>query len=126
MANAALGTNKPAPPPAPLFDFGQGLSAPEHRRIGSANSWEISPLIGAGFFDLFIRPQEKHAFLRLSRFGTLPATPLAWSPEWPVTGSGRYKMSNVSLTQLATSLLAALVTSTIFISAAVGPVGQFI
>ena len=35
-------------------------------------------------------------------------------------------MSNVSLTQLATSLLAALVTSTIFISAAVGPVGQFI
>ena len=35
-------------------------------------------------------------------------------------------MSNISFSQLATSLLAALVTSTIFISAAVGPAGQFI
>jgi hypothetical protein len=38
---------------------------------------------------------------------------------------GRKEMT-ASFTQLATSLLAALVTSTIFISAAVGPVGQFI
>ncbi len=35
-------------------------------------------------------------------------------------------MTNITISQLATSLLAALVTSTIFISAAVGPVGQFI
>ncbi len=35
-------------------------------------------------------------------------------------------MANVNISQLATSLLAALVTSTVFISAAVGPVGQFI
>lgn len=35
-------------------------------------------------------------------------------------------MTNVNFSQLATSLLAAIVTSTIFISAAVGPVGQFI
>jgi hypothetical protein len=35
-------------------------------------------------------------------------------------------MTNVTFSQLATSLLAAIVTSTIFISAAVGPVGQFI
>jgi hypothetical protein len=35
-------------------------------------------------------------------------------------------MTYASLAQLATSLVAALVTSTIFISAAVGPVGQFI
>jgi hypothetical protein len=36
------------------------------------------------------------------------------------------KMTYSNLSQIATSLLAALVTSTIFISAAVGPVGQFI
>ncbi len=35
-------------------------------------------------------------------------------------------MTKINYTQFATSLLAALVTSTIFISAAVGPVGQFI
>ena len=35
-------------------------------------------------------------------------------------------MTNITISQLATSLFAALVTSTIFISAAVGPVGQFI
>jgi hypothetical protein len=35
-------------------------------------------------------------------------------------------MTNMTFSQIATSLLAALVTSTIFISAAVGPVGQFI
>jgi hypothetical protein len=35
-------------------------------------------------------------------------------------------MTFANLSQLAVSLVAALVTSTIFISAAVGPVGQFI
>ena len=35
-------------------------------------------------------------------------------------------MTYGNLSQLATSVLAALVTSTLFISAAVGPVGQFI
>ena len=35
-------------------------------------------------------------------------------------------MTYASFSQLAASLVAALVTSTIFISAAVGPVGQFI
>jgi hypothetical protein len=35
-------------------------------------------------------------------------------------------MTYTSLSQVATAVLAALVTSTIFISAAVGPVGQFI
>jgi hypothetical protein len=35
-------------------------------------------------------------------------------------------MTNVRFTQMATSLLAALITSTIFISAAVGPVAQFV
>ena len=35
-------------------------------------------------------------------------------------------MTKMTLSQLATSVLAALVTSTLFISAAVGPVGQFI
>jgi hypothetical protein len=42
------------------------------------------------------------------------------------SGSGKKKMTYASLSQLAASLVAALVTSTIFISAAVGPVGQFI
>ena len=35
-------------------------------------------------------------------------------------------MTYANLSQLATSLLAALVTSTLFISAAVAPAGQFI
>ena len=35
-------------------------------------------------------------------------------------------MTNTSLSQLATSLLAALVTSILFIATAVGPAGQFI
>jgi hypothetical protein len=35
-------------------------------------------------------------------------------------------MTKMTLSQLATSVLAALVTSTLFISAAVGPVGQYI
>ena len=39
---------------------------------------------------------------------------------------GDTKMTYANLSQLATALVAALVTSTLFISAAVGPVGQFI
>ena len=35
-------------------------------------------------------------------------------------------MTYLNLSQLATSLVAALVTSTLFISATVAPVGQFI
>ncbi len=35
-------------------------------------------------------------------------------------------MTNINYSQIATSLLAALITSTIFISAAVAPAGQFI
>ena len=35
-------------------------------------------------------------------------------------------MTYANLSQYATAVLAALVTSTLFISAAVGPVGQFI
>ena len=35
-------------------------------------------------------------------------------------------MTYANLSQLATSLVAALVTSTLFITAAVGPAGQFI
>jgi len=33
---------------------------------------------------------------------------------------------NIAISQVATSIIAALVTSTLFISAAVGSVGQFI
>jgi hypothetical protein len=42
------------------------------------------------------------------------------------SGSGKKKMTYANLSQVAASLVAALVASTIFISAAVGPVGQFI
>jgi hypothetical protein len=69
---------------------------------------------------------EIGGFLRLFAFGTLPAIYLACSPDGPTSGSGKKKMTYANLSQIATSLLAALVTSTIFISAAVGPVGQFI
>jgi hypothetical protein len=43
-----------------------------------------------------------------------------------VGSSGKKKMTYANLSQVAASLVAALVASTIFISAAVGPVGQFI
>jgi hypothetical protein len=65
-------------------------------------------------------------FLPLSPFGTLSAIYLACSGNGSPSGSGKKKMTYVNLSQIATSVLAALVTSTIFISAAVGPVGQFI
>ena len=40
--------------------------------------------------------------------------------------SGRQKMINSTLSQYAVSMLAALISATILVSAAVGPVGQFI
>jgi hypothetical protein len=46
--------------------------------------------------------------------------------EWSDERLGKKKMTYANLSQVAASLVAALVASTIFISAAVGPVGQFI
>jgi hypothetical protein len=69
---------------------------------------------------------ENGGFLRFFAFGTAPAIFLAWLADGPAATSGRQKMTNTSLSQLATSIVAALVASTLFISAAVGPVTQFI
>jgi hypothetical protein len=69
---------------------------------------------------------KNRSFLRFLRFGTLPANCLAWLPDGPAAGSGKKKMTSINVSQIATSLLAALVASTLFISAAVGPAAQFI
>jgi hypothetical protein len=64
-------------------------------------------------------------FLNLAR---LLQTCLAWPGDGPPVGSGRYKMTFnlTSLQQLAVSLVGAVFAASLFVSAAVGPVGQFI
>jgi hypothetical protein len=71
---------------------------------------------------------ENGGFPPLSPLGTLDAKQLAWSPGSPAAGSGRHKMTfNLgSFQQFAISAIAALFTASLFISAAVGPVGQFV
>jgi uncharacterized protein (DUF2062 family) len=59
-------------------------------------------------------------------FGTLPALVLAWLSDGPAAGSGRKTMTFNSATarQVAVSLFAAVLTSAVFVSAAIGPVVQ--
>jgi hypothetical protein len=65
-------------------------------------------------------------FQPFPRFGTLSAIMFAWLADGPGAASGRHKMTIASLSQIATSLVAALATATLFISAAVGPAAQII
>jgi hypothetical protein len=61
-------------------------------------------------------------------FGTVPANPFAWSTGGPPAGSGRQTMTfNLSnLQQIAVSAIGAIITATLFVSAAVGPAGQLV
>src|ERR1044072_7019846 len=73
----------------------------------------------------FSRPSPGNgSFLPFSAFGTASALSLAWPRDGPGAGSRRYEMSLSinSLQSLATSLVGALVASSLFLSAAVGPV----
>jgi hypothetical protein len=65
--------------------------------------------------------------LRLARFGTVSAISVA-SPDGPAVHSGRQTMTInlTSLQNVAVSLVGALLAASLFISAAVGPVGQLI
>ena len=71
-------------------------------------------------------PWGNGGFLRFSSFGTLPADIPAWRTDGPAAGSGRNKMTfNFgSIQQVAASLFAALLTSGVLVSAAIGPVAQ--
>jgi hypothetical protein len=64
-------------------------------------------------------------FLPFAQFGTHCADLLAWPSDHPPAGSGRKKMTFGTAQQLAVSLVAALATSALFVSAAIGPVVQF-
>jgi hypothetical protein len=62
-------------------------------------------------------------FGRFFSFGTAPAKPLAWPPDGPGTAIGDKTMTiSLNLQQLAISVIGALIASSLFISAAVGPV----
>jgi hypothetical protein len=71
-----------------------------------------------------MRGRRNGSFPRYSAFGTRRADLLAWPPDHPPAGSGRKTMTFATTQQLALSLVAALVTSAIFVSAAIGPVVQ--
>ena len=64
---------------------------------------------------------------RLTQFGTVPAISSV-SPDGPAVHSGRQTMTInlTSLQNVAVSLVGALLAASLFISAAVGPVGQLI
>jgi hypothetical protein len=70
---------------------------------------------------------ENGGFSPFLRFGTPPAT-LAASGGWSDRVQGVTTMTfNISnMQQLAVSIVGALLAATLFVSAAVGPVGQFI
>jgi hypothetical protein len=67
-------------------------------------------------------------FLPFAPFGTVPATSPIWPPDQPAAGSGRLTMTFnfASLQHIAVSAIGAIVTATLFISAAVGPAGQIV
>ncbi len=90
-----------------------------------AKAWEFLPWLGE--HDGWGAPQ----LLAISRvFSGLRglARSLQGGPQaaGQAVGSGRYKMTNTSFSQVLTLTFAALMTSTLFISAAIGPVAQFI
>jgi hypothetical protein len=68
------------------------------------------------------------AFPGFSRLGTLPAKPSACRRMVRTAGSGNKKMTFnlANAQQLLASIVGAVLASTIFVSAAVGPVSQFI
>ncbi len=91
-----------------------------------------SPTVGEKFPTLAIPPRasyrpcgENGGFPPLFTFGTAHALVLAWLPDGPAAGSGRMTMTFANAQQLAFSMIAALVTSAVFVSAAIGPVVQF-
>ena len=66
--------------------------------------------------------------LREMRFGTVDAILPASPPDGPVVDQGRQTMTYnlTSLQSMAVSLVGALIAASLFISAAVGPVGQLV
>ena len=68
---------------------------------------------------------EISVFPPISAFGTLPAILLAW-PGWSGSVQGDSTMTYANLHQFAASIVGALFATTLFVTAAVGPVGQFI
>jgi hypothetical protein len=73
----------------------------------------------------FRRPiGENGSFPPFSPFGTADAISLAWLRDGPAADQRRYKMtlSLHSLQSLAISLIGAVVASSLFLSAAMGPV----
>jgi hypothetical protein len=67
-------------------------------------------------------------FRHFSNLARLLQILLAWPSDSPPAGSGRQEMTFnlINLQQLAVSLVGAVFTASLFVSAAVGPVGQFI
>ena len=90
-----------------------------------AECWEFLP---GRISTLCAFTPESRSFPPLRPIGTLSAKLLAWSRKHPGPHSGSKTMTYnfANLQQLAVSILGALVASTLFVSAAVGPVGQFI
>jgi hypothetical protein len=82
-----------------------------------------------GPFPRFFHGQENLAdFCRFQNLARHLQTPLAWPTDGPTAGSRRLEMTFnlTSLQQLAVSLVGAVFAASLFVSAAVGPVGQFI
>ena len=79
-------------------------------------AWEFRAPIGRLFRNGRIPP--------LSALGTHPANSRSWSTDGPKAKTGRMKMtlSYTSLQQLALAIVGAVLTSSLFVSAAVGPV----
>ena len=71
---------------------------------------------------------ENGGFPWVSRFGTLPAKLLTCRRTVRTAATGRYEMTFnlANAQQLLASLVGAVIASAIFVSAAVGPVSQFI
>jgi hypothetical protein len=95
-----------------LFDFGHPKVGENHRKLA---------LVNRAFRHL---PSKFDGFPPFSSLGTARAKSLAWQRDGPAAGSRRYEMtlSLNSLQTLAFSLVGALVASSLFLSAAMGPV----
>jgi hypothetical protein len=131
-----------------VFFFLQALPSPSHRRAASLkpllsskregtvrskseNARIRTPRIGENRRYLArVNPSFRRAnivlggFTPFSSLGTADAKSLAWPRDGPKAGSRRYEMtlSLNAMQSLALSLVGALVASSLFLSAAVGPV----
>ncbi|MBV8686700.1 MAG: hypothetical protein JOZ90_11295 [Alphaproteobacteria bacterium] len=93
-----------------------------------AKAWEFSPIVEAAILGLAVLLFKKPRISAIPSIWHGLCNTLGMAPDSPDAGSGSKTMSFnfANAQQFAVSIVGALVAATLFVSAAVGPVGQLI